>query len=405
MPDPSVDSEATVIDGRYRLVRKIGSGGSATVYEAEQLAVGRRVAIKLFYRTVTDDPEFHARFAEEVRKAARIQHANVIDVLDLGVAETGRPYVVMGLLEGETLAGLVQTRGPVPPLYACDLLLQVAAGLGAAHRKGMIHGDLKPTDLMVTHPRPHRPLVRLLDFGMARSLRGPHGKPVVASSMPSFMAPEHLLGQPVDERTDVYGAASVLYLLLTGKAPFEGETSQAILDRVARGSLCPIREVNPSLPRELGALVTAGMSLSRRDRIGSVEELAEKIRGFVRQASIEPPLRPRDSQRPETSVKKDGATFLSEIPESEIVRLNVSPWVVTESLLVEPRLPKPPARPKLEIGRDFRPLPGDPEGRDSLLKRLTIRSRRAQAGVGAASVALLVGLGAGVLMAWLAGLI
>lgn len=411
MTSAPLAAELPIIDGKYALICELGSGGSGTVYEAEQIAVGKRVALKLLSRAVADDPEFQTRFATEARAAARIQHANVVDVLDIGVTTTGRPYFVMGLLEGETLAALVRSRGPLSPPYASELLLQVLAGLGAAHRKGIIHCDLKPANVMVTHPRPHRPLVKVLDFGVARSMSDPlsDGKPSVVLGTPMFMAPEQVCGQPVDERTDVYGASAILYALLTGKDPFTGKSAQEVMNQVARGAFRPIQEANPRVPAELASIVRGGMSRKRRERIGSVEELAEKIMQFVASTSIDSlrALEPR-SDRPNIltqAVPRDTVSH-SDVPDSHVVRVDVSPWLVTDSLLIDPRLPRPPARPKLEAGRDFRPLPGDPEQASGVsLRQLTTRAPGSQAGIVPALFALLAGLGAGVLTAWFAGLI
>ena len=147
----------SVLDGKYALLRELGSGGTGTVYEAENLIVGKRIAIKLMNASAFAEPDSQARFVAEARAAARISHANVVDIHDLGVSREGVPYLVMELLRGETLESVIDTRGPLAPAYACELFLQILAGLSAAHAQGIVHCDLKPANVLVTHPRPDRP--------------------------------------------------------------------------------------------------------------------------------------------------------------------------------------------------------------------------------------------------------
>lgn len=412
MSAPLAQPQLPVIDGKYTLIRELGSGGSGTVYEAEQLTFGKRVALKTLNQGVANDPEFRTRFAAEARAAARIAHANVVDVLDIGVTAESLPYFVMELLEGETLAELVSARGPLPPRYACELMLQLLAGLAAAHRKGIIHCDLKPANVMVTHPRPHRPLVKVLDFGVARSLNepSPDGTPNVVMGTPMFMAPEQVCGQPIDERTDVYSASAILYVLVTGKDPFSGTTTREVMEQVARGELRPVREANPAVAAQLAGIIEGGLARKRRERTGSVEELAEQIGSFVDPNSVGPSLpAPRAPVDQPTALLRAALRTIpaqSEVPDSRVLRVNVSPRLITDSLLMDPKLPRPPARPKLEAGRDFMPLPGDPEReRDAASRRQTTFLPATRAGVGPAILAMLAGFGAGVVMAWAAGLI
>lgn len=412
MSAPLAHPELPIFDGKYAFIRELGSGGIGTVYEAEQLAVGKRVALKVLNQGLAADPEFRARFDAEARSAARIAHANVVDVLDLGVTVAGVPYFVMELLEGVTLAELVTARGALPPRYACELMLQLLAGLAAAHRRGIVHCDLKPANVMVTHPRPHRPLVKVLDFGVARSLHEPAlNAPLdVVLGTPMFMAPEQVCGQSIDERTDVYAASAILYVLVTGTDPFVAKSSREVMELVARGAYRPVLEANPTVPLELARLIEAGMARKRRERIGSVEELAEQISQFVDPDPELPSVAPlRARAAPETALLRAAQKMNhshSELPESRVVRVELAPRLITDSLLLDPRLPKPPARPNLEAGRDFLPLPGDPEHQPSATVRAkNIRGPQAARGLVPAILAVIAGFTAGVLMAWSAGLI
>jgi len=219
----------SVLDGKYALLREIGSGASGTVYEAEHVVVGKYVAIKVMNPGAFADPAYRDHFVTEARAAARIAHANVVDIHDLGLTPEGVPYLVMELLRGETLEDIIETRGALPPSYACELMLQVLAGLSAAHVQGFLHCDLKPANVMVTHPRPDRPHVKVLDFGIARRMLEADGSTAKGSGgTPMFMAPEQARGESVDARSDIYSACAMLYAMLAGGDPFAGNAAGAV---------------------------------------------------------------------------------------------------------------------------------------------------------------------------------
>jgi serine/threonine-protein kinase len=411
MSAPLAQTEPKVLDGKYALLRELGSGGAGTVYEAEHLVMGKRVAVKLLNAGAAQAPDARARVVAEARAAARIAHANVVDIHDLGISAEGVPYLVMELLEGETLAELV-ARGPLSPSHACELVAQMLAGLSAAHRKGIIHCDLKPANVMVTHPGPGRPLVKVLDFGVARPvLESAAQESTVALGTPMYMAPEQVCGQPVDERTDVYAACAILYVLLTGTDPFTGKTTPKIMEQVARGELRPVLEAKPDLSPELAEIVEHGMRRKRKERIGSAEELAEQLARFINESGahvLGSKARARSEQA--ISLRAPERALLirdaSKPPEASLLRLQVSPRIITDSILVSPRLPKAPAAPNLEVGRDFMPMLDDPARNEHAEQR----SRSTQVpnrGVGSipAVIAMVVGFGAGVILAWAAGLI
>src|SRR6185503_3199503 len=227
--------ETKVLDGKYALLRELGSGGAGTVYEAENLLVGKKIAIKLMNAGAFAEKDSQARFVAEARAAARISHANVVDIHDLGVSRDGVPYIVMELLRGETLEDIIDTRGALAPAYACELFLQVLAGLSAAHAQGIVHCDLKPANVLVTMPRPDRPLVKVLDFGIARGVEAAQQLPQVVMGTPMYMAPEQVTGAPVDFRTDVYQACAVLFAMLAGTDPFETGAPRDVMKLVAKG--------------------------------------------------------------------------------------------------------------------------------------------------------------------------
>jgi serine/threonine protein kinase len=410
MSAPLPLAEAQVLDGKYELVRELGSGGAGTVYEAENRIVGKRVALKLMNAGIASDPALRARFVDEARAAARIVHANVVDIHDLGVTAEGVPYLVMELLQGQTLVELVAARGALPPSFACELMLQVLAGLGAAHEKGIVHCDLKPANVMITQPSPDRPLVKVLDFGLAQRLAKQEENPKVALGTPMFMAPEQVCGQFVDERTDLYSACAVLYVLLTGADPFTGGGSEKVLEQVARGEHRPILEANPSLPKALAQLVEQGMSRKRNARPASVQELADKLRSFASSTNSIDVIAKRNARShsmPLVVAPRAVSLFsASNPPVASRVKIDARPRLVTDSLLMSPRLPKAPGSPKLELGRDFMPTLDDPARTVEAEARASdTQSPMRRGALMPALLAMALGFGAGVVIAWTAGLI
>lgn len=409
-------SPVSVLDGKYALLRELGSGGSGTVYEAENLIVGKKIALKLMNADAFAEPDSQARFVTEARAAARISHANVVDIHDLGVTKSGVPYLVMELLRGETLAEVIETRGPLAPAYACELFLQVLAGLSAAHAQGIVHCDLKPANVLVTHPRPDRPLVKVLDFGIARGVEAAQHGPQDALGTPMFMAPEQVLGEPVDFRTDVYQACAMLFSMLSGTDPFEASTTSELMKLVLKGRSKSLEQLVPELPPELISVVREGMAVRRSERIQSTEELAERLRPFVSPAhhvSLVPQRRGSASQPIPLIVGASGvvARASTEPGKASVIPVHIPKVArMTDSLLLMPRIPRAASTPKLRLGQDFMPMPGDPDYVELVEARrsqtLGPRPRsKFRRDVMPALLATGVGFGLGVVLAWSAGLL
>lgn len=408
-------TSVSVLDGKYALLRELGQGGTGTVYEAENLIVGKKIVIKLMNRESFAEPNSQARFVAEARAAARISHANVVDIHDLGISKDGVPYIVMELLRGETLEDVIDTRGPLAPGYACELFLQMLAGLSAAHAQGIVHCDLKPANVLVTHPRPERPLVKILDFGVARGVEAAQQADQIVLGTPMYMAPEQVDGEAVDYRTDVYQACAMLFAMLAGTDPFEAYTTRDVMKLITKGRCKDLQALVPELPPELVAVVKDGMALKPKERIQSTEELAERLRPFVgpsQLVSLVPPGSRASGQpiplivAPSTSAgSPPGNPAASVIPVDmpRVARVN-------HSLLVSPRIPRAPTAPKLRLGQDFLPLPGDPEYQElgeTRRSQTHLPRRRSpfQRDVMPALIATGVGFGLGVVLAWSAGLL
>ncbi|HVU02004.1 MAG TPA: serine/threonine-protein kinase [Polyangiaceae bacterium] len=348
------------LDGKYTLVKELGVGATGTVYEGEHVVVGKRVAIKVLHTHCAADDLIRARFEDEARAAARIGHDNVVDTFDFGVTADGAPYLVMELLQGETLEELVRRRGALPPTFACELMMQLLAGLGAAHALGIVHRDLKPANVIVTHPRPDEPLVKLLDFGVASGVRSRKDEGIFGT--PIYMSPEQALGKAVDSRADIYAAGAILYEMLSGEQPFAG-TLQSVLRDVAAGNFRPLASVNPAVPRALVAAVAAAMATDPEQRLRSAHEFATRLSPYVSHA---PPRSVPDGPRSaDAFLLRDGTpsevAFFSEPPEfsrpsrdfpaRDLARVAGKPNgdPLADSLLQSPIIPRAPAAPKIQL--------------------------------------------------------
>src|SRR6516165_7062087 len=231
------DAADPEVVGGYRLVRVIGVGGMGKVYEAEDTATDRRVALKLVSADYAKSADALERFRQEGRLAGLIAHPRCVFVLAAD-EEAGRPYIVMELMPGETLADLVARRGPLPASEAVTLILDVIEGLQEAHRCGLVHRDVKPSNCFLDAEG----RVKIGDFGLAKSLvqRGALTQSGSFLGTVLFAAPEQIKNDKVDRQADVYSAAATLYFLLTGRAPFESGDAAATLARTLSDPLTPM---------------------------------------------------------------------------------------------------------------------------------------------------------------------
>lgn len=241
--DPGLTSGPRI--GEYVVLSVLGTGAHGGVYLAEHRLLGRRAAVKVLHREAADSPELTARFIREARAVNQIQHPGIVDVYDLGVLPDGRPYCVMEFLPGRTLSEVVGERAPLSPAEAVAYLAPLCEALQAAHAAGVVHRDVKASNIMVVDEGVP-PRLKLLDFGVAKVVDpGGAGLTAVGQRLgtPSSMSPEQILGQPVDARTDIYALGVLLFQLLTGRKPFEATEP----DEVERQHL----EVPPPRPSSL----------------------------------------------------------------------------------------------------------------------------------------------------------
>ncbi len=270
-----------VLDERFRVLGHLGGGGMGEVYLAEQVSLGRKVALKVLRHEVGQQPGMTERFRREARLLSSVEHPAVVRVIDFGQSEEGT-CLVMELAEGETLLQALET-GPLDPERGRRVLVQLAEGLAAIHEKGIIHRDLKPENVVLT-PGPRGEQARLLDFGIARLVepdpdaRGLSQVGVVLGT-PEYLSPEQAMGQPLDGRSDVYSLGVLAYRMLTGQLPFQGPNARDYLLQHVSAAPRPLLQLAPQVASqpELSAMVMRALAKDPRARPQSAQELVRAL--------------------------------------------------------------------------------------------------------------------------------
>ena len=259
--------------GRYRLVRRIATGGMGEVWQADDTVLGRRVALKVLVEELAADDRATRRFVREARATARLAHPNVARVYDFGRGG-GPPFLVMELLEGETLAARLAS-GPLPPAEAARVAAAVADALEAAHERGIVHRDVKPSNVMLTPGGE----VKVLDFGIAAAADETHsttGSGLYATV--AYVSPERVAGEPATPASDVYSLGAVLYELLCGRPPFPGSSPALVARAHLHDQPVPVRQLAPWVPARLAEACEAAMAKDPARRPSSAASLAIRLR-------------------------------------------------------------------------------------------------------------------------------
>jgi protein kinase-like protein/PBS lyase HEAT-like repeat-containing protein len=292
VPRPSTaDDEAaigTVIDGRYRLDALLGRGGMGSVYRAEHVAIRRTVAMKLLHPVLAGVPEVHRRFEREALAIGRIEHPNCVNVSDFGRLEDGSLYLVMELLEGQSLGDLLDRSGALPPVRALRILRHVLRGLEHAHQAGIVHRDVKPENVYLVTHQGDSDFAKILDFGIAKIVgvgesEGESGVKLtqagVAFGTPIYMSPEQAVGNPVDARADLYAASVMAYEMIVGKPPFYSEDKLEVLSMHTSRPVPPMRELVPDIvvPPAVERLIRRGLTKRPEQRFSSAAEYIAAI--------------------------------------------------------------------------------------------------------------------------------
>src|SRR5688500_1948967 len=285
------DRKGSQIPG-YQLIGKLGKGAMATVYKARQISLDRVVAVKVLPSKLSSNPEFVERFYKEGKAAARLSHNNIVQAIDVNVAPDGYHYFVMEYVEGKTLYDIMQP----PPVgegrnfseaEALDIMIQICDALVHAHRRNLIHRDVKPKNILLIKEK----VAKLTDLGLARATddkgaaESEAGK---AYGTPYYISPEQIRGDlDIDFRADIYSLGATMYHLVTGRPPFEGDTPSAVMHKHLKQPLVPADHVNTSLSAGIGEIIDVAMAKEREDRYQSTEDLLEDLQAVARG---EPPL-------------------------------------------------------------------------------------------------------------------
>jgi serine/threonine-protein kinase len=282
-PRSSSGTDLTVLAGRYRLLRPIGTGGMGTVYEGEHLALGHRVAVKMLHPQYAQSETSTKRFMNEARAAARMRHPNVARCDDVGITPEGQPFLVLEFLEGRDLADEIGATGRLELGRALWIARQVASALGYAHAQGVVHRDLKPENVFLARGNDGREVVKVLDFGVARFIGLEHTSGTrtgAAIGTPLYMAPEQFTdASRVDARADVYGVGVVLYEMLTATRPFDASTLPELLARMNSGTFKPLLSVRSDVPRHVAQAVESALHADPAARPVGMEAFVAMLEG------------------------------------------------------------------------------------------------------------------------------
>ena len=240
-----------ILANRYELVRQIGSGGMAVVYQAYDTALDRTVAIKLLREEYADDPDFTRRFQKEAQAVARMSHQNIVNIYDFGESD-GVAYLVMEYVEGSTLKDIIARTGPLPVGLVIDYSIQLCYGMAQAHAHDIVHKDIKPHNIMVD--RNH--IVKVTDFGIAQAMNNltiTHNKGILGSA--HYFSPEQARGEQVDYATDIYSLGVVMYEMLAGKVPFTGDNPVTVALKHMQDQPPSLMKQREGIPMELERII------------------------------------------------------------------------------------------------------------------------------------------------------
>lgn len=279
-----------IIADKYRIEAKLGAGGMGFVYRATRLLIGDEVAIKILHSGVTD-PKAGDRFQREARAAARLKHPNVVTIHDFGITDDGMQYLVMELVEGESLRHIIQQQGVIVPSIAVEITRQVCDALDDAHQHNVIHRDIKP-DNIVVKATVNGLRVKVLDFGIAKLRDDLAGNLTQTGSIlgtPHYMSPEQCLGEELDSRSDIYSLGIVVYEMLTGTVPFHAPSSSAVVVQHVTQPPPALRSINPAISPAIEFVVLNSLNKQREARPQTAGSLARNLSSALSHAGFPAP--------------------------------------------------------------------------------------------------------------------
>ena len=328
---PPTLTPGTVVAGKLRIVRIVGAGGMGVVYEVEHELTKHRRALKVLHARAAQQPGVLERFFREASAAGRIGNAHVAEAFDAGRLDSGEPYLLMELVDGETLDQRVQRQGVLRHDELAELIGQACEGVQAAHEAGIVHRDLKPENLIVT-TRDGAPFVKILDFGISKFDAERTGSMGITTEglvmgTPYYMSPEQVRGASlIDVRTDVYALGVILYECSCGVRPYDARSIEALAVFIHEGNAMPLLERRPSLPADFCAIVHHAMAKDRDNRYASARALAEALLPFRARATRRsdsnaatagPSRVGRPSSRPPPAVSSVSAPISSVTPSTD----------------------------------------------------------------------------------------
>ena len=359
--DPFDGLIGQTVEGRYRVVDRIGSGGMGVVYKVEHVRMGKIAAMKVLRRDLADDAQAVKRFRREVEMVSRLDHPNIIATFDFGEWR-GLLYLVMEYIRGEDLAAIVKRGGPMPLGRALPLFSQVCSALDEAHHHGIVHRDLKPDNIVCLSRRGQEEVVKVLDFGLATfsQQHGEMGEVTGAGSLigtPYYMSPEQVRSEPTDGRSDIYSLGATLYRVVTGTPVFQADSPMAILSRHLTEDPQPpsLRVPELNLPIDLDHMLLKALAKSQENRFATAAEMKEAIDNIMVNV-----LGMEGARRPSKIADADSMT--DESPSTETPR----PRLSAATIAVNPILPGGAAAPYSRTRSGFHSLKDIPAWVDAL---------------------------------------
>jgi serine/threonine protein kinase len=373
-------SGETLLNNRYRLVAQQGSGGMAVIYKAIDQALGRTVAIKILRPSLTPDPTFITRFQNEARSIANLTHPNIVTVFDVG-DDNQTHYIVMEYVDGRDLKKLIREYGALPIDRAVDLAIGICAGLGFAHRAGLVHADVKPQNILLNKDNQ----VKITDFGIALALSDsqPKERQSVVWGSPHYFAPEQAQGERPTAASDVYSIGVVMFEMLTGRLPFTGANQQELAMAHIRSPIPKVTDINPAVPESLSQIISKVMSKEPSNRYRMADQLGHILISYrerMRQQTASdsdrvvvpptsPPQRVSQSTPPPEQHQPGPVPAVRPEQRPKIPAPPGSPkqGLPTQRYSAAPNAPNPPnyGRPAVPASSDSRPLAPPPRAFDA----------------------------------------
>ena len=298
-----------ILANRYRLIEKIGMGGMAIVYRAVDLRTGHNVAVKVLRLEYNEDREFISRFQREAEAASKMTHHNIVNLLDVGMDGENR-YLVMEYVQGKTLKAVIQERGKLSAPLACQIAIRILSALEHAHRNGIVHRDIKPQNILV-HEDGH---IKVADFGIARiadSATLTHGDNVMGSV--HYFSPEQARGEGATAASDIYSTGIVLYEMLTGRVPYDGDNPVAVAMQHLHAAPEPIQSISPDVPPSVVRVCMRAMEKNPAARYQTAREMATDLRAALEERGAEPVQMPENEldvrqPKPQVTTERTGNT-------------------------------------------------------------------------------------------------